>query len=191
MPTTLNNASVFLISTLFDLYIFIVIVRLVLAGIKADFYNPISQFIIKLTQVIVMPLRRIIPNFRRIELASVVLILCLEMLKFSLLGITLGQHIHVLGLIILAGADALKASTNLFFYAILLQAILSWTQAGYSPLAYLLTQITAPIMRPFRRFIPPIAGIDITAIPAMLSLQLCIILIVGPMFMAGQAMAFS
>ena len=190
MPNAINSAGLFLITTLFDLYIFVVLARILLVAVKADYFNPMSQFVIKLTQFIITPMRRVIPNFRQIELASVVLVILLEMLKFFLISMILITTPNMIGLIVLGLADALKAMLNIFFYAILLQAILTWVQTGYSPVAYLLSQITAPLMRPFRRIIPPINGVDISPLPAMIVLQLLIILIVGPLFVVGQVMAF-
>ncbi|MDR3478220.1 MAG: YggT family protein [Gammaproteobacteria bacterium] len=189
-PNTFANASIFLISTLFDLITFLFIARVVLVAIRADYYNPISQFVNKLTQSIVSPLRRFIPNYKNIELASVVIILVLAMLKFCLLGLILFGHANPIGLFVLASADFLKSILNLFFYAILLQAIMSWIQSGYSPVANLLNQITTPLMRPFQRIIPPIGGMDITPIPVMILLQLLLIVIVAPLFTVGQGLAF-
>jgi YggT family protein len=189
-PNIFANASIFLVSTVFDLVIFLFIARMVLVAIRADYYNPISQFINKLTQTIVSPMRRYIPNYKNIETASLIIILVLEMIKYCLLGFILFGRANPVGLFVLASADFLKSILNLFFYAILLQAIMSWVQSGYSPMATLLNQITTPLMRPFHRIIPPIGGMDITPIPVMILLQLLIIVIVTPLFTVGQGLAF-
>ena len=100
MPPVFNTATIFLISTLFDLYIFVLLIRIVLISIRADFYSPISQFVTKLTQGIIQPLRRVIPNYKKIELASIVLIVALAMLKYFLLGVIVFGHANPIGLFI-------------------------------------------------------------------------------------------
>jgi YggT family protein len=191
MSGTFNNASFFLIDTLFDAYIFILLVRIILAFVRADYFNPMTQFFIKLTQPIVGPLRRMLPNYKNFELSSVFLVLVLEAIKFILLAMLIKNFPNLGGILILSVADALRSLLNIFFYAILLQAIMSWLQQGYSPAGELLNRITMPIMRPFQRLIPTIGGIDITPIPVMIILRLLIIVLVSPLFAIGQVMAFS
>lgn len=189
-PNPLNNAGVFLVSTLFDLAIFVLLIRIILIMLHADYYNPISQIIIRLTKPVIEPLRRFIPNFHRVELASVLLIFSFEMIKFLLLGLLISGLPNLFGLAILSIADALKSLVNIFFYAIIIQAIMSWVNSGYSPVAQILYKMTAPIIRPFQRIIPPVGGIDISPIPAMISLQLLLILLVSPLFAVGWGLAF-
>lgn len=189
-PNTLDNASIFLVSTLFDLIIFIFIARLVLVGVRADYYNPISQFINRATQTVVGYSRTFLPNVKNIETATLVIVLVLEVVKFCLLGLILFGHVNPLGILLLALADFCKTLLNLFFYAILLRAVMSWVQPGYSPISVLLDQITNPCMRPFQRIVPPLGGVDITPIFVMILLQLLIIVMVTPLFTVGQALAF-
>lgn len=190
MTNPFNSTALFLITTLFDLSIFILIIRVILAWVKADYYNPVTQFIIKVTQPLVGPLRRIIPTFAGVEYASIAIMLLLELLKFFLISIiTIGTP-NIFGLFILAVADILKGFLNVFFYAILIQAILSWVQSNYSPVTQILSQITAPILRPLHRIIPPVGGFDITPIPAMILLQVLILLIVNPLMSMGVVNAF-
>ncbi|MES2217452.1 MAG: YggT family protein [Pseudomonadota bacterium] len=190
MPDPIQTAGLFLVNTLFDLYIFVLMVRILLAAVHADFFNPLSQFIIKLTKFLIIPLRRVIPNFKNIELASVLMVLVLECIKFLLLGLIANNSINYFGLLVLAGADALKTLVNLFFYAVLLQAIMSWFNQGYSSISAILAKLTSPILRPFRRTIPSIGGIDISPLAVMIVLQLIIILFITPLFSLGWQMAF-
>ncbi len=190
MPNPLSNAGEFLISTLFDLAIFVLLMRILLIVLHADYYNPISQVIIKLTKPVIEPLRRLLPNFRRIELASVLVILALEMIKFLLLGLLVVGFPNPVGLTLLAVADALRSLINIFFYAIIIQAIMSWVNTGYSPIAQILSKMTTPITKPFQRIIPPLGGMDISPIPAMISLQLLLILLISPLFAMGWRLAF-
>src|SRR5690242_940135 len=130
-----NNAGIFLVNTLFDLYLFVLAIRLILVCVHADHFNPLSQFFIKLTNTLIT--------------------FCVP---------------HFLGLLILAGVDVIKIILNLFFYLILFQALLSWIQPGFSPLAKVLMQMTAPILRPIQRVIPLIGGFDISPVPALIGL---------------------
>jgi len=190
MLSPINQGLSFLISSVFDLYIFILMLRLLLVYIRADFYNPLSQFVIKFTQMPITAFKRFLPNIKQIEIATLVFILVLEAVKFLLLGLVIGGVIaNILGLLVLSCADFLKSFINIFIYAILIGAVLSWVQP-YHPVCALLRQMTYPIMRPFYKIIPPINGVDITPIPVMIGLYLILIVLITPMLQAGQAMAF-
>ncbi len=184
--TSIYNAFLFLIQTLFDLYLFVLVLRALLAFAGANYFDPITQFIIRCTAFIVNPLRRILPNYRRIEISTLVIILSLELIKYTLIGVLSFKAVSMSGLLILSFADTLKLILQTLFYAIILQAILSWVQPN-SPVNLLLYKINAPIMRPIQRVIPPIGGMDITPIPAMILLQLLMIMIVNPLMATGFA----
>ena len=190
MFQTFHAALLFLISTLFDLYIFILIVRLILVYIGSNYYDPVTQFITKLTDFIIKPLRRILPNFKRFETASFMLIIILEMVKFFFISMLSMGFPNLIGLFILSLGDILKMVLNVFFYAILLQAILSWLQPA-AAFNHVLYRFTAPILRPFQRFIPPINGVDIAPIPALIILQLLVIMIANPLMTMGLGIAFN
>jgi len=190
MQNSLNSAGLFLINTLFDLYLIILMARVILAWAHADYYSPLTQIIVRLTKPLVDPLRRFIPTYNKIEFSTLLIIVILEVLKFFLIGLLLiGLPSNVLGLFILAFSDVIKIFLNTFFYAILIQAILSWIQP-YSPVIPMLSQLTSPIMRPIKRIVPPVGGFDISPIPAMIILQLLIILLVGPLQNMGMRVAF-
>lgn len=190
MIESLNNAGLFLINTLFDLYILLLLVRLLLAYSQANYFNPIVNMIIKLTQPVIRPLRKFLPTLYGIELSTVVAILLFEFLKFIFISVIVIGTPNFAGIILLSCADALKFLLNIFFYGIFIQAILSWIQIGYSPIADVLDKITAPIMRPLRRMIPLVGGFDISPIPALILLQLIIILFINPFYAMSMEMAF-
>jgi YggT family protein len=190
MGNPLDNASIFIISTFFDVLIFIFLARLILIYVQADFYNPLSQFINKTTQFIIPTIRRYIPNIGKLELASVFMLVILSIVKFLLIGLIITESINVLGLPVLASADILKTLINIFSYTILIQVVMSWMHAGYSPYSKLFHQITSPILAPLQRIIPAIAGIDITPMVALFALQLFNILCISPLWMLGQVLAF-
>jgi YggT family protein len=180
----LQGGLAFLITTLFDLYLFLLIIRVMLAFAGANYYDPITQFVVRCTDFIIKPLRRVIPNYRGIEISTVLLIFVLDFLKYALLAVLSIGMISTLGLLIIAAADTLKLFLQTYFYAIILQAILSWVQPS-SPVNSLLYRVTAPIMRPIQRLVPTVGGVDISPIPAMILLQLTIIMVVNPLMAVG------
>lgn len=190
MPSPINSALLFLVTTLFDLYLMLLVIRLLLAYVQVNYFNPIVQMIIKLTQPLVGPVKRVVPNYRRIEFATLLWILILEMIKFFIMGlITIGFPASMLGLLLLSIADIFKLILNTYFYGILLAAILSWVQP-HSPVSQILAQMLSPVMRPIRRWVPVVGGFDISPIPAMILLQLIIIVVANPLFSLGLQTTF-
>lgn len=180
----LREAFLFLVSTLFDMYLFLLVIRVLLAYAGANYFDPFTQFIVRCTDFVVKPLRRVIPNMRGIEISTLVLILALEFVKYLLIAALNTDSLSVPGLLIMGFADMLKIILQTMFYAIILQAILSWVQPG-SPINSLLYKITAPIMRPVQRLCPVVGGMDISPIPAIIIIQLLLILVVNPIMSVG------
>lgn len=191
MINPINNAGLFLIQTLFDLYIFIVMVRIVLQWIHADFHNPIFDVIAKLTNPPLQPIKRVIPLFHGVDTAAIILLAGLEIIKLLLLiWFQTGAMPSLIGLLILAFAELLNQLINIFFYAILASAILSWLSSlTHSPLTEILYRITEPLLRPVRRIIPHIGGIDISPIPVLIGLKLLVLIIVTPLVQIGATLA--
>lgn len=189
MSDSIRAALLFLVSTIFDLFLFLLFVRVVLAYIGANYFDPVTQIVVRLTDFVVKPVRTVIPNNKGIEISTLLILFAVEILKFLIIGMLSFGFPHILGLLILAVGDMIKLAAQTFFYAILIQAILSWIQP-YSPMNNVLQQFNAPIMRPVQRLIPTINGIDISPIPAMLLLQLMIILVANPLMGLGLGVAF-
>jgi YggT family protein len=190
MSDTLRAATLFLITTVFNLYLFVLMVRLILAWVNADYFHPATQFVLKCTNFLVKPLKTYIPNYRRLETATLVCILVIAAIKFFFISLLSFGLPNVVGLLILSVTDALKLLLETFFYAIFLQAILSWLQPG-SPIARVLDQFNAPIMHPLQRLIPPVGGFDISPIPALIILQLLILVLVKEFIYLGWRVAFA
>lgn len=188
MLTPFNDAGFFLVQSVFDLYIFILMLRIMLQWVSADFHNPLFEIIAKLTTPPLKPIRRIIPTIHGIDFAAVVLLLAIEVIKLALLvWIKTNALPDFLGLIILAFAELLNQFINIFFYAVLGMAILSWVSPfAHGPLADVLYRLTEPLLRPLRRIIPLIAGLDITPIIVLIFLKVLIIVIVVPLAEIGQ-----
>lgn len=190
MGNVFDNAGVFLIGSLFDIYLFILGLRLLLVWVHADYFNPISQFVINLSQFLIKPLRKIIPNIGPLETSTLFVMIALEILKYFLLLNLMTGMPNFSGLLILSLADGLKLFLNILFYAIIAQVILSWLQPGFSPISRVLNQLTAPLIRPFQRLIPNVSGFDLSPIPALLLLQLLMIMMISPLFAMGTRLAF-
>ncbi|MFK5913341.1 MAG: YggT family protein [Woeseiaceae bacterium] len=179
----LSNAGVFLISTLFGMYILAVMLRLILQIVRADFYNPVSRFIVKITNPPLKPLRRFIPGLAGIDMASVLVMLVLQMLEFYI--ITLIRHFptpDILGLTLYALVELVSLGFYVFLFSIFIQSILSWVNPGqYNPINTLLSQITEPVLRPARRLLPPMSGLDLSPMIAMMGLWLVKLILLDPL----------
>lgn len=188
MSDTLRTALLFLVNSLFDLYLFVLVIRVVLVWVRSDYFNPVTQFVVKLTDVAVKPLRRMIPNSGNVETASLFLIFVLEIAKYFLIALMSFGVPNLLGLPVLALGDTVYLIIQTFTYAIVLQAIISIVQPN-APILSVLSRFTAPILRPLQRLVPTVGGFDITPIPALIGLQLLSILLVSPLMSLGQGIA--
>ncbi len=179
----LSNAGVFLIKTLFGIYEIIILMRFLMQVVRADFYNPISQFVVKASSPPLRPLRRLIPGAAGMDIASLVLLLILIIVELLLLSLISNLPMpSVIGLIALALVEMLKLTIYVFMFSVIILAILSWVSpGGYNPVANLLYQITAPLMRPARRMLPPMGGLDLSPMLVIISLYLLILLLVDPL----------
>lgn len=174
------TASAFLIETLFSLYSLVVLLRLILGAVQADPYNPLSQFVIKLTSPLLTPLRRLVPAMGRLDTAAVVLLFALSLVKLALLATVGGLDLPLGALLSLTILGVLGLVLDLYFFAILIQALLSWINPNpHHPAARLLEQITAPVLRPLRQAIPLIGGIDLSPLAALIAIQFLRILLPG------------
>jgi len=179
----LSNAGVFLVSTIFGLYILAIMLRLILQIVRADFYNPVSRFIVKITNPPLKPLRRFIPGFAGIDMASVTVMLILQMLEFFI--ITLMRNFptpDILGLFLYAFIELISLGFYVFLFSIFILALLSWINPGqYNPINNLLHQITEPVLRPARKWLPPMSGMDLSPMLAMVGLWLVKLLLLDPL----------
>lgn len=175
-----QNIAVFLISTLFSLYIGAVLLRFLLALVRADFYNPLSQFLVKITNPVLVPLRRFIPPIGKIDSASLVLAFTLKLIAATLLMSLQGVDAGVGGLLLAVLADLIRTVVWIFMVALIIQAIMSWVGNSYgNPMGSLLDSLTAPILDPIRKFVPLIGMVDLSPLVAILLLQVVLIALAG------------
>jgi len=186
----LSQAGLFLVETLFSLYILAVLLRFLFQLVRADFYNPISQFLVTVTNPPLRPLRRVVPGFWGVDLAAVVLLLALTVLKLYVLYLLLGQTPGAGGVLVMAVADLLNTTIWIFIVTLFIRVILSWVNpGGYNPALGLLYSLTEPLMRPARRLLPAVGGLDLSPIAVFILLYLSRILIVAPLMDLGRALA--
>ncbi|KAB2929680.1 MAG: YggT family protein [Candidatus Contendobacter sp.] len=165
------TATVFLIQTVFGFYILAVMLRFLLQCVRADFYNPLVQFLVRITNPPLLPLRRIIPGYRGLDLASVVLAFALQLVEVLLVALLFERSLGVGGLLLLTAMELLKLLINIYLWGVIIQAVLSWINPDpYHPAARVLTQLTAPLLRPARRLLPPISGVDLSPLLVVVAL---------------------
>lgn len=173
------SAIIYIVETLLSLAVFVVLARLLLQLTRADFRNPISQAIVQITNPLIVPLRRVLPPIGKVDTASVVAVLLVAVIEVAVLSALRGAGLPDW----LTWVDAVAhviARTLLwtYCYAILIYWLLSFiAPGGYSPLQAVLTSLCEPVLRPFRRVIPPIAGLDLSPLWATIAIQAILILI--------------
>ena len=173
------EAIKYLLGFVFDAFLMILIMRVWLQLVKADFYNPLSQFIVKVSNPIVVPLRRIVPGFAGIDMATVLLVYLIATLKFVLLFLLSGGPIDILVAMYLGLLYAIKQTGLLLFIIMLVMALMSWVVQGYNPTQVILHQLCEPVLRPIRRIIPNIGGLDLSILVAFLLLNVINIMLSG------------
>ncbi|NQZ24857.1 MAG: YggT family protein [Colwellia sp.] len=170
------EAIIYLLRFAFDALLMILIMRIWLQWVKADFYNPLSQFIVKVSNPLVVPLRRIIPGFGGIDLATIVVAYIVATLKFVTLAALSGESLGVLafyiGLLVL-----LKQAGFLLFVLMIIMAIMSWVVKGYNATLMVISQLTDPFLRPIRKIIPNMGGLDLSMLVAFLAMNVINILL--------------
>lgn len=173
-----SRAFSYLFSTLIDLYVAAIMLRLLLQWVRADFYNPLSQFLVQITNPLLKPLRRAIPAIGRIDTASIVLMLVLELISVWIVSQISDAPLAWNGLLTFSITKLLMTLLMMYFFLIIAAVILSWLGQGLRhPIIPLVFQLTEPVLRPFRKIIPPIAGIDLSPLFALIAIRFLILLL--------------
>lgn len=176
MNTT--GALIYLISTLTDLYVTAILLRLLLQWVKADFYNPLSQFLIKITNPVLVPARRLIPSLGKLDTASVVVMLLLELLQLVLINLLGKTEFGFQFLFLFAVQKLLIALLLTYFVLIIARVIISWVaRQSRHPLIPLVYQLTEPVLRPISKLLPPMGGVDLSPLFALIALRALLLLI--------------
>lgn len=185
----LLSPVIFVTDTLFSFYIVIVLLRFLGQWVATDFHNPLFQFAIRLTHPILRPLRRVIPPIGRVDSAAVVLMLALQIVDDALLALLQTGEIADGGQLLLGSlARWLELVLNAWMFMIFVHAAMSWFGTGhYHPAIAFLRDLTAPLLRPARRLLPPLGGVDLSPLLALLALQVIKMLVLPILAVAGQS----
>jgi YggT family protein len=174
----MTQALYFIVKTLTQLYLLLLLLRFWLPWFNVDFRNPMAQGVLRLTSPLIVPLRRFIPAIGRMDTATVLVAMALEYALVALLLYMRGLNLGVVPIAITAFFELVILSLNLLFFIILIRIVMSWVAPNnYSPMTAMLNALAEPVLRPFRRLIPPIGGLDISPILAIIILQAAIIIL--------------
>lgn len=184
-----SNAGVFLIDALFGLYVSAVLLRLLFQIVRADFYNPLCQAIVTVTNPVLRPLRRYIPALLSVDTSSVLLILALQLLNTYLVTLMVGITPKLGGLLVVAIAEVANKTVWILMAAVIVQIVLSWVApGGYNPVIGVIKALSEPLLRPARRLLPPLGGLDFSAMVVVIGLNLLLMLAVAPLRDIGYSL---
>ena len=174
----MTQAIYFILKTLVQLYLLVLVVRFWLPFFRADFRNPVAQGILRITSPLIAPVRRFIPPIGRIDTSTVLIALVIESLLIVVLLALRGWSANFLQVAVSAIFELAILSLNMFFFVVLVRVILSWVAPHtYNPVSALLATVAEPILRPFRRLLPPLGGLDLSPIFAIVLLQAGVIIL--------------
>lgn len=172
MPSYLQAPLLYLLETLFGLYLFALLLRFLFQLAEVSYYNPFVQFIAKITRPVVAPFHRVLPRIRRFDLATLLLLLLFALGKQLFIMFLKGGSTAFGLVVFLATFEIVDWVFSVYIYGILAYALLSWFPIGYGhPLVQLLSELFEPFLEIFRRWIPPIGGIDLVPLFALIGLE--------------------
>ena len=187
-----SDATIYLANVVLGTYGFIIMIRLVLQLVEADFYNPICKAIHSITNPVLKPVRAFLPHFKRIDSASLLMVIVFEIIAvWFTLKLKSSVNPSLLGLIVLSLGTTLGEFVRIFTWSIIIQAFLSWIAPDpRNPIVSVLHSITTPILSKARTVLPSTPGVDFSPIIALVALQLTLMLIVNPLHDAGKMLLF-
>jgi YggT family protein len=166
------QALLFILDTLITLVVIAFLLRVLMPLIRADFRNPIGQAVMQVTNPLVMPLRRILPPAGRVDLASVAALAIVQLAGTLLLRVVSGSGFDPGSVLLHGFLGLLRTVLQFYTIAVIVYALLSWIAPGtYSPANQLLARICEPLLAPVRRVIPPLGGLDLSALFVLIGLQ--------------------
>ena len=187
--TPLTQVGMLVINTLASLYLLAVVLRFLLQLVRADFYNPLSQFIVKATNPPLIPLRKVIPGWGGIDIASLVLALLVQAIAIVLILLLNGIQPHF-QVVLWAALGIIGLLLKIYFWGLLIVIIASWVAPNsYNPALILMNQILEPVTKPIRNLLPDMGGIDISPIFLLLSIQICEVILNALVNASGLAIA--
>ena len=169
-----TEVALLIVNTFVNIYVLIILLRFLLQVVKADFYNPVSQFIVKATNPLLVPLRRLIPGVGGMDLSSLLLAWVIQLVGMGIVFtlLTGGQFPPILHLCAWAVLAIIQTVLNIYLFSILIIVILSWiAPQSYNPAVLLLHQLTGPVLSKIRKVMPDMGMLDLSPIVAFLLIQ--------------------
>lgn len=192
-----GNALTFLVTAAFGFYLLVLMLRVLLQLVGANYYNPLSQFVVNLTEPVLAPLRRIAPRVGGIEGGALLAMVALQMLEIWLLYQVRGGGaagvggLPLSGLLVFSVAELLELCVDVFFWSVLIRVVLSWVNPGFRhPINDILLSLTEPVLAPARRMLPAPGGIDFSPVIVLIGLRLVTLLLIDPLRDAGGRLLF-
>ena len=184
-----GNALTFLVHIVFGVYTLILMLRVLLQVFRADYYNPLSQLTVRLTEPVLAPLRRVLPRIGGIEGGALAAMLVVQMVELWAAYAVQGARPSLSGLAVVSVAELLSLCTTIFFWSILIRVILSWVNPGLRhPAIAVVHTLSEPVLAPVRRLLPATGGFDLSPIFVLIALQLVNLLLIDPIRDAGRLM---
>jgi YggT family protein len=181
-----TQALAFLLQVIFGLMAFVFIIRFLMRAMRVDWRLPVVHIVARLTNWACAPLGRLLPVKGRWDWAALVAAFLAQLIYVLLIGLIAARSYPPTAMGLFALAETLNVLLDTLFWLVIIQVILSWVQPGYNPNLIIFHQLTEPVLAPFRRFIPPIAGLDLSPIAAIVAIKLAQILLVGPIAAAAS-----
>lgn len=180
MESASAQIGLLLVNAVAGFFLFIVLIRFLLQAVKADFYNPISQFVVKASNPLLTPLRKIIPGFAGFDWAAIVLLIIVQILAISLSLLIAGYGLPLASIAVWALLGTSGLFLKVYFWGLLIMVIASWlAPQSYNPALLLLRQILEPVMAPIRKLLPDMGGFDISPIILFLVINVFEILLIS------------
>ena len=178
--SVIQQILLFLVETLFSLYIGAIIIRFLLGYAKADFYNPLSQFLVKITNPVLVPLRRFVPSVGKLDTAAVVAAYVLTVIKSIIIFALVGKGVSLIGILGFSLKELIVGVIWIYIIALILMAVISWIGSAHgNPVAPLVNSLVSPLVNPVRRRLPPIGMFDLSPMVVMLGLYILLIIVNG------------
>jgi YggT family protein len=173
-----GGAVIYLISTITDLFVAAILLRLLLQWVKADFYNPLSQFLVKVTNPVLVPARRVIPSIGPLDTASVVVMFLLELMQLAIISQIGQSDFSMTFLLIFAVKKLIFTLLMTYFVLIIARVIISWiANQSRHPIIPLVYQLTEPVLKPISKLLPPMGGFDLSPLIALITLRFLLLLL--------------
>lgn len=179
----LIGVLILVLQTIAGFFTMMLLVRTIMRYMRISFVSPIGPFVLATTNWAAAPFQRLLPNIAKLDLSSLIPAWLIEVLLIIILAVLSGRHLGtpttvLLGAGILGALELLSSGLMLLMGVVIISAILSWVNP-YAPVAPILNQLTRPFLQPFRRLLPPVAGVDLSPLVLLLVLQVLQFLLQG------------